>query len=108
MSKKTLKEFITEYNDEKGYSNDSKECLFETFVECFDKICEDDYDEHRWYTNSRVVMKVIIDNEERFFAYTDMNCHGDGCRRDVGWETPDLDDDVWEVYPKEVTTVVYE
>ena len=79
--------------------------------DCFDwtgnGVYEYDYDEHRWYINSTVVMQFAIDGVDRFFEYTECNPKGEcSSREDCGWEKPDLDDLV-EVFPKEVKTTVY-
>lgn len=80
--------------------------LWECFV-CGKEVWEGDYDEHRWYVNSTVVMQFNIDSVDRFFEYTNCNPKGeDASAEDCGWEKPDLDDLV-EVYPKQVTTTVY-
>ena len=42
---KTLKQFITEFNEEEGYSTDVHE-LFETFEECFDVVHKEVTSEH--------------------------------------------------------------
>ena len=67
---------------------------------------EGDYDEHRWYINSTKVVKFVIDEVERYFEYEHCNPKGDDAREDCGWEKPDLDD-LTEVFPKLVQTMVY-
>ena len=103
---KTLKQFITEYNTDKGWSVD-QEGLYETFEECFQVVAKTWEDKHRWYTRKGVVRKVVIGSVERFFEDEIWFCHNeDSSAEDCGWECPDLDDIV-EVFPKEVTTIVY-
>lgn len=103
---RSLKQFITDYNLEKGYDV-SKGGLYETFEECFDVVAKTWEDKHRWYTRKGVVRKVVIDNVERFFEDEEWFVHSENdSARDCGWKTPDLDDIV-EVFPKEVTTIKY-
>ncbi len=101
---KTLSEFLVE----------EFECDLTDLDDTFDTVewkgvtvCEDEYDEHRWYTNYRVVKKFVIDNVERYFEYYDCNTKGDGSSKsDCGWEKPHPDD-MREVFPKEVITTIY-
>lgn len=106
-TKKTLKEVLIEKDLELGGNGADNEGLFETLEECYATVVEDDHDKRRWYTNFRVVKKVDIDGEDRYFAYYDMSVHGDGSKSDCGWEIPDIDEDVFEVYPKEVVSIDY-
>ena len=107
MSKKTLKQFVIEYSKEKGYFFDINNELYETFEKVVECIDETDRDEHRWYTNTTYVGKVIIDGGERFFEYYGMDVKSESTGRgDCGWETPDLDD-LPELFPKEVKTTIY-
>lgn len=70
-------------------------------------VWEGDYDEHRWYISYTKVIQYTIDGVDRFFEYTECNPKGEcSSREDCGWEKPDLDDLV-EVFPKEVKTIVY-
>jgi hypothetical protein len=106
MAKKTLKEHLMLVNEITDPSD--IDSLWECFVWGEGKqVWEGDYDEHRWYINSQVVMKFVIDGEERFFEYTNCNTkEEESTAEDCGWEKPDLDD-LCEVYPKEVTTTIY-
>lgn len=104
---KTLKQFITEFNEEEGYSTDMYE-LFETFEECFDVVHKEVDSEHRWYNSVTKVVKVTIDGAVRFFEYPSIEVKGENLDRcDCGFETPDLDD-LKEVFPVEKTITVYE
>lgn len=104
---KTLKQFVTEYNEEHEYSTDI-EGLFETFEECFEVVHKEVDSEHRWYNWVNKVVKITIDGTERFFEYQDIEAKGeDENRWDCGFETPDLDD-LKEVFPVEKTITVYE
>jgi hypothetical protein len=105
MTKKTLKEHLMLTHDITDPTD--IDSFWELFEWDGDEVYEGDYDEHRWYVNSQVVMKFIIDGEERFFQYTSCNPKGeDSSREDCGWEKPDLDN-IDEVYPKEVKTTIY-
>lgn len=101
---KSLKQYLMDKYD----CPDDIDELWELFVYGDGKIVwEGDYDEHRWYINSEVVMKFTIDGVDRYFQYTHCNPKGeDGSAEDCGWEKPDLDD-LDEVFPKQVTTTVY-
>ena len=106
--KKTLKEFVVEYNTDHGYSNDNDEGLYETLVESVsERVWTGDADRHRWFTLYPVIVKVIIDKEERFFHDMLVDVHGENSdREECGLTVPDLDD-LTEVFPKEVTTTIY-
>lgn len=108
MEKKTLKQHVIEYSEEEGYSCDTKEELYETFIECDLGVAAwvGKAQEHRWYTKFDVVYKVVIDMEERFFKHYFMKVSGDGDPADCGWKAPDLDE-LKEVYPHKVTAIVY-
>ena len=103
---KTLKQHIMLTNDITDPAD------IDSLWECFswgsgEEVWEGDYDEHRWYTNSTVVMKFNIDGDDRFFIYERCNPKGESSSwEDCGWEKPDLDDLV-EVFPKEVKTTIY-
>lgn len=103
---KTLKEFLTEYAEKKGWDQDN-DILFE-ILEDMDTVCEDEYDEHRWYIRCRVVKTLYIDGDKRYFEYYDVNPKGeDTDREDCGWEVPDIDS-IREVFPRQVMTTIYE
>ncbi len=104
--KKSLKQFVIEYNISNEYLDD-KEGLFDTFDECFDVVWRGEPDSHRWYTNYDTVKKVTIDEEDRYFKHYEMRPDGENSREDCGFEIPDLDD-IKEVFPKEVKTIIYE
>lgn len=102
---KTLKRYFL---DKYSVDPDEREELWELFSYGDGKeVWEGNYDEHRWYVNSTVVMKFVIDGVDRYFEYTNCNPKGeDASARDCGWEIPDLDD-LPEVFPKQVSTTVY-
>lgn len=102
---KSLKQYFV---DKYSVDLDEKGELWELFSYGDGKaVWEGDYDEHRWYVNSTVVMKFTIDGVDRYFEYTNCNPKGeDSSAEDCGWEIPDLDDLV-EVFPKQVSTTVY-
>lgn len=99
---KTLKEFLTE-----EYEVSCDQGYYECLKECLEVVCEDDYDEHRWYTEYRVVSKATIDGVARYFAWYHWTTHGDNSIFDMDYEIPDIDKDVVEVFPQEITTTVY-
>lgn len=103
---KTLKQHLIEYSELKHWSTGNDE-LYDTLV-CFSEVvCEDNYDEYRWYTISRRVIKVAIDNQERFFETEYYNIKTESSDpEDYGFEIPDIDDIV-EVFPHKVMTTIY-
>ncbi|AGH32263.1 hypothetical protein VPHG_00200 [Vibrio phage 11895-B1] len=106
--RKSLQEAISVYNKEHGY-DDSPENCYEVFIECLSKevVQEDTTSEHRWYDVREVVHKVIIDDEDRYFATFDYHITGDNCASDMDLDLPTLDD-VYEVFPKKKEVIVYE
>ena len=109
MSKKTLKEFVVEYNKKYGYDSDCPVSLYESFIECLSKnvVQEETESEHRWYDVRSVVHEVHIDQEIRYFSTFDYHITGDNSARDMDLDMPTLDD-VYEVFPKSITRTVYE
>ncbi|AUR86260.1 hypothetical protein NVP1084O_053 [Vibrio phage 1.084.O._10N.261.49.F5] len=107
MTKKTLEQFIREYNDEHGYDN-SQESMYETFIECLSNgiVQEETSSEHRWYDIRDIVHQVNIDGEDRFFETFDYHITGDNSASDMGLDIPTLDD-VTEVHPIQITKTVY-
>ena len=111
MTKKTLKQFLIEDCISKGYGYEDSE-LFEHFTEstlsivtphAFNEVRED---EHRWFEVYSAIKVATIDGEERFFKFQFYNMTGDGCASDMGLEEFSLED-VYEVFAKEVTTIIY-
>lgn len=99
---KTLKEFLTE-----EYGVSCAQGYYECLCECLEVVFKDVYEEHRWCTGYQVVSKAIIDGTARYFAWYDWKAHGEDNIFDMGYELPDLDKDVVEVFPEEVTTIIY-
>jgi len=105
-NKRSLKEFIKEFNDNKGYDN-SPEGMHETFIESVGEfVHEEDSSEHRWYCIRDTVYRVIIDKEARFFKTQYYYMTGDSCASDMDLDPMNIDD-VIEVYPEQVITTVY-
>ena len=103
---KTLRQFLIEYSIENELNYQNERALFNTF-EDFDIIAEQDREEHRWYYELYVVTQITIDGVDRFFAWHDCEPKGDSAERsDCDWEAPDIDE-ITEVYPTEVQTIVY-
>lgn len=101
---KTLTEFLVEKYD---CDLSDLEGTFEGIDYHGETVCEDNYDEHRWYTNCRVVKKFVIDDVVRFFEYYDCNPKVDeNSKEDCDWEYPHPDD-MREVFPKEVLRIEY-
>lgn len=97
---KTLRELLTVYNIEHGYSTDELE---ETLRECFEVVHTGPADEHRWRTEYDRVCKI----GDRFFLYSDYsskceNAYGE----DVGYYFEGIDQ-VPEVFPHEIKTIAY-
>jgi len=105
-NKKTLREFLTEFNNSEGWSI-CEEGLYESLVECFKDVHSEKVDSRRWYDIYEKVIKVDIDGEERFFKTPSYHTTGDLSPSDMDL-TPITLEDVWEVFPKEVVTTVYE
>lgn len=103
---KSLKEFLLEETEMGDGSVPSNEVLFEVLEEISDVVLEDNYDEHRWYTASRIVAEVIIGTEKRYFSWAGFSSHGDGGREDNGWTCPKIDD-IKEMYPHKVMQTDY-
>lgn len=108
MSKVTLKNYIIGEVVRDGGNDLSKEVLYERLTECeAEVVFTGEGDRHRWYTLYDNVLKVVIDQEERFFQDLFVDVHGECADRDdCGYPIPDLDDLV-EMYPKEVMTTIY-
>lgn len=107
MSKKTLEQAVTEYNDKHGYDN-SPEGMYETFIEVLSDttVQEDTEYESRWYDLRNVVHQVTIDGEKRYFKTFDYHITGDNSASDMGLKMPTLED-VTEVFAEEVVTTIY-
>ena len=83
------------------------EDTFDTIEYIGRTVCEDEYDEHRWYINYRVVKKFMIEGFDRYFSY--INCKPkdeNADKEDYGWEIPHPDDMI-EVFPEEIRKIVY-
>lgn len=106
-TKKTLKEHLTEVCEQEGYTTDN-DSLFELLEEYYDTVEKDNHDKRRWYIHFRIVKRVCIDEEVRYFEYSDMDILGDGSREDYDYKTPKVED-ICEVYAQEVvtTTTIY-
>ena len=99
---KTLRELLTEYNIEEGYSTDDSS-LEETLREAFPIVYKGDAEEHRWRIEYNYVCKI----DNRFFCYTEHSSKSERCcGEDVGYFFEGIDN-VPEVYPHEVKTIEY-
>lgn len=107
---KSLKEFMIQFcllnYDIENESEIDKDMLFEAYEEEFDVVYEGKVNTHRWYTTWSEVREVEIDGVKRYFKWYQINVTGDADRDDYGFEIPDLDE-IPEVFPKEVTSIVY-
>lgn len=104
-NRKSLREFLTEYNIENGFSVEEAS-LYETLEEEFEVVQKREWSSHRWYDVYELVRKVVIDEEERFFRTKDYYMTGDSCASDMDLEPFTLES-VYEVYPVEVKTIEY-
>ena len=103
---KTLRELLVEYNTKKGYGLE-EDTLMESLLDDFEVMEVGEHDRHRWYSTFEKVIKLEDNGVERFFKVEDIDVHGECADKyDCGWE--DNVDNAWEVFPKEVTTIVYE
>lgn len=107
---RTLKEFMIQYCllnfDIESESDIDKDMLFEAFEEEFDVVYEGKVNTHRWYTTWYTVREIEIDGVKRYFKWHEINVTGDASREDYGFKIPDLND-IPEVFPKEVTSIIY-
>lgn len=103
--KKTLRELLTEYALQEDWGTDDA-TLEELLREVFPVVWEGNEDRRRWRINYEVVCKIIDDNQERYFKYTACKGTNDNSWEDAGYTFEGIDN-VIEVYPKEVTTIIY-
>ena len=100
---KTLKEYYTQICKDGNYDY-SNEGLLEHLME-LPTVFEDSPDEHRWYTNNNVTVKIIIDKEDRYFNVCYPSCTGDG---DLAWEDYEIPAEEYaKVYPRQEMRTVY-
>jgi len=101
--KETLKELLIKYNTEHGYGTEEKD-LYKTFCESFKTVWKDpNLDVHRWYN----IQDQVVQIGNRFFMHYVYIITGDMCAADMDLYMPEIDD-IDEVFPKEITTIVYE
>lgn len=103
--KKTLRELLTEYALQEDYDVDD-DTLEELLREEFHVVWQGNEDQRRWRINYDVVCKIMDGNQERFFKYTACKGTNDNSWEDAGYTFEGIDN-VIEVYPKEVTTIIY-
>lgn len=75
---KTVREFLTEYNNSKGWGVDDGD-LAETLTEA-ERVHAGSTDEHRWYIEQEVVSNV----DGTFISFTDYIITGDNNMQDMG------------------------
>ena len=99
--KKTLKQALIE-----KCGTEDNDSLFEFFEYILNTVEEEIIDSRRWYDVVHIVKSIIIDGEERYFEYENLDGDGDSCRYDCGFEKPNIDD-IQEVYPVKVIVTKY-
>lgn len=106
MTKVTIQEFISLYNEDHGYEDNPSEDL-EYLTECLSEgiVQSSVIGEHRWYDDVEEVHKVTLDGEERFFGVPSYRIQGDMSAGDMDLD-PITIKDVYEVFPK--TKIWYE
>jgi len=97
----TLRQILESHN--KYITEDSLE---ETLRECFPIVWEGDDEEYRWRIEYSIVCKIVDGGVDRYFKYTSCKGTNDNSWEDAGYTFEGIDS-VVEVYPREVTTVVY-
>ena len=103
----TLRGLLTTYCESKGYSAE-EDSLEEALRESFSVVWTGEADEHRWRTEYDVVAKINDDGVDRFFKYTTFTAKTeDGDAESCGYYFEGIDN-VVEVFPKEVTTTIYQ
>lgn len=105
MSKLTIKQYYDFLDVQDGHEGEMSSSEYYEYMSEEDIVEESDHDKHRWYTTYTVVSKIVIEQEERFFAWEDWDCSGDGSKWDNGYEFDIAN--VVEVFPKEVKTIKY-
>lgn len=102
---KTLREILTQWciNNDEEVTEDSLE---EVLRECYDVVWEGDENKRRWRIDFSAVCKIVDEGVERFFEYTCCKGTNDNSWEDAGYLFEGIDN-VPEVFPKEVKTIVY-
>jgi len=96
---KTVREFLTQYNESKGYGTDD-ESLVESLIECGTRVHTDpDIDMHRWYG----IQTVVNELDGVFVMFNDYLITGDNGMDDMGL-SHDLDE-MAIVHKKERTVI---
>jgi hypothetical protein len=103
---KTLRELLVQESIANGWDYDEEEMLEETLRECFPAVWTGDEDQRRWRIEFQVVCKIVDDGFERFFKYSACKGTGENSWEDAGYTFEGIDK-VTEVFPKEVTTIIY-
>lgn len=101
----TLREILTQHNAAQGWDTD-EDCLEESLRECFDVVWEGNEDERRWRIDFSVVCKIVDEGVERFFEYTCCKGTNENSWQDAGYVFEGIDN-IPEVFPKEVKTIIY-
>jgi len=100
------KHFMSKYNIDT--EEELSEQLEEIVLDTCEIIATQDRNEHRWYILETHIFKETINNVSRYFAFQWPNMKGENCTSDdIGYELKDINK-IWEVFPKEVTTIIYE
>lgn len=102
---KSLRELLVEYNSQNDEDTDDAS-LEDTLREEFEVVWEGNEDPRRWRINYDVVCKINDNGKDRYFKYTAYKGTNDNSWEDAGYTFEGIDN-VVEVYPKEVTTIIY-
>ena len=100
MRKSELIEILKEHEVDENYNTSD---IFE-LLSCLPVVQETLYDSSRWWDVYGIVVKT---KSNRFLKYYKARSTGDSTPLELGYEGNDLND-ITEVYPKEVITIIYE
>ena len=95
------------YNEDQDCGVIPDEELEEVLRERFPVVWSGDEDSRRWRIDYYNVCKIVDNGVDRYFKYSACKGTNDNSWEDAGYYFEGVDS-VEEVFPKEVTTIVYE
>lgn len=104
MTKQTVREFVTEYNQKNKWPADDDGDLMETLLDGSDHVKTVQHEAHRWYIRAETVVKL----DGKYIKFDDYVTTGDSGVQDLGLEY-DLDSARFvERKERQITEIYYE
>jgi len=104
MKDQTVREFLKEYSESKGWPVESDEDLVETLLDATKHVLTIQHEQHIWY----IAAETVVELDGRYIKYNDYVITGDDNAADMGLEY-DLDTARFvERKERQITEVYYE